>query len=274
MWVTRGERIRDHPWNVTCVGPAEGATASDSPGRDGYRRGVGLWRCWDHWRRIKSPIFVVVGAFLAEISPWMVFIDSWFWLKPAGLQRLNKHVRRLFTRNRPFFIIWEDLSGYWDCSAEGLKPEGQAWASSVGSGGGRFSCSSLLFHHLWATSSKLLSRDFQRTINRKEISAHSCNEDDENDVVQVGGSHRLFRLPPSLLGLVCEEGHPSIVLSDFPVSPSQPFPSAIHLLRDEAGFPHHFTAHTCAPLWANQCIDGCVTQHFLIDPPCHRPEPR
>lgn len=99
----------------------------------------------------------------------------------------------------------------------------------------RISCSSLLFHHLRASSSKLLSRDFQRTANRKEISGPSRDEDDENHVIQVGGSHRLLRLPPSLLGLVREGGNPSIVLSDFPVSLSQPFPSAIRLLRDEAG---------------------------------------
>lgn len=207
----------------------------------------------------------------------MVFIESWFWLKPAGLQRLNKHVRRLFARNRPFCIIWEDLSGYWDCSAEGLKPEAvrvkherPLWLlEEVGS-------AVVYFQHLWAKSSKLLSRDFQRTINRKESSGRSCNEDDENHVVQVGGSHRLFLLPPSLLGLVCEEGNPSIVLSDFPVFPvsqSQP-ESAFPFCHASAAWwswmQHHFTAHMCAPLWANQCVDRCVRpslfwSHHVID---------
>lgn len=208
----------------------------------------------------------------------MVFIESWFWLKTAGLQRLNKHVRWLFARNRPFSIIWEDLSGYWDCSAEGLKPErrseGQAWASSAASRGGRCCSSSLLFHHLWEKSSKLLSGDFQRTVNRKEISGHSCNEDDENDVIQVGGSHRLFLLPPSLLGLVCEEGNPSIVLSDFPVSLSQPFPSVVICCVMKLDATSFYCPRVCSLMGKSMYWQVCATQPFLIDPPCHRPEPR
>lgn len=57
------------------------------------------------------------------------------------------------------------------------------------------------------------SSKLQRKVKRKYIYDHSSNEDDENGLIQVGGSHRLFLLPPSLLGLVCEE-NPNIVLLD------------------------------------------------------------
>lgn len=61
IWVTHGESIRDHPWNVTCVGPAGSKEEQSQFQQDGtYRRGPSLrWCmdlvCGDHWWRIKSP---------------------------------------------------------------------------------------------------------------------------------------------------------------------------------------------------------------------------
>ena len=62
------------------------------------------------------------------------------------------------------------------------------------------------FHHLWIKSSKLLSWDLLRTreqTRNKLILDHKGDRDYDGDVIQSGSSHQ--PIPPSLLGLVCED---------------------------------------------------------------------
>lgn len=226
MWVTHGESIRDHPWNVTCVGPAGSKEGQSQFQQDETGTDCGT-DCWDDWWRIKSPFELHLGCSSRKIR--LVFNSSPR-LKAVGPQNPNKHARHIFSPSRPFCIIWDDSSRYWDYPGGRLKPpllrEHPAGWSSAFSGGDQFSSTSVsLCPHLWLKTSKL-----QRVVTRTWIYGPSSDEDDENGLIQVGGSHRLFLLPPSLLGLVCEEENPAIVL----FCPSYPLTSDFSFCRTSA----------------------------------------
>lgn len=151
-----------------------------------------------------------------------------------------------FSPRLPFCIIWDDSSGCWDYPGECLKPPLI-----------RISPVPPVFHPVFILWMKPSTS--QRTATRTWIYDHSSDEDDENNLIQVGGSHRLFMLPPSLLGLVCEEENCTIVLLDVQVIRSHhTFPSAERLLC--AGY-NILLLPKCS--WANRCIDWGVWPRWV-----------
>lgn len=218
----------------------------DLCGSSRFQRGtesVSAGRDWDRlrgspvlcWLEDEITIWVEFWVFFQEIR--LVFYSS-FQLKAVGPQNRKNHARHIFLTQS---TILHNLR-CWDYPGERLKPPFP-----------RISPVPPVFHPvviLWMKPSKS-----ERTATRTWI----YDEDDENNLIQVGGSHRLFLLPPSLLGLVCEEENGTIVLLDAQVIRSHhTFPSAERLLC--AGY-NILLLPKCS--WANWCIDWGVWPRWV-----------
>lgn len=254
-WVTDDWRIKDHPWNVTCVWssrpePRQGlergtASISTGPGQketwnqaeDSLRK-TDLEQCCDH----------CVGGL--KVFPWHIFVlFILFYLaffKRWALKWVRQHWKQLFAEwqkadclgvgcdslSVPSYLLGTACKFLWPVravtccfiesgstskvrDAEIILVNFWSLQSTVGLQDEMSPCRRLLetigtiiplSHHLWIKSSKLLSWDLERTINKKINSfLITRGSKDDDDVIQSGSSHQPFLLSPSLLGLVCED---------------------------------------------------------------------